>query len=169
MATVRPKVFPLPAAETGRGLCAWSAEKAVSKPSVVETAFHCAAARRGVNLADYDVLVCVGQGIGGAENIARAEKLAEKLGGTLAASRPMVGRGYPPPTRGRWGRRASPWRRSCIWRWACPGPSSTWPGSTPKCWLRSTPTPEAPIFEHADYGIVQDCGAFLEEALAALQ
>ena len=29
--------------------------------------------------------------------------------------------------------------------------------------------PEAPIFEHADYGIVQDCGAFLEEALAALQ
>ena len=29
--------------------------------------------------------------------------------------------------------------------------------------------PEAPIFEHADYGIVQDCGAFLEKALAALQ
>ena len=53
----------------------------------------------GVNLADYDVLVCVGQGIGGAENIARAEKLAEKLGGTLAASRPMVDAGILPYAR----------------------------------------------------------------------
>ena len=40
-----------------------------------------------------------GSGIGGAENIARAEKLAQKLGGALAATRPMVDAGILPYAR----------------------------------------------------------------------
>ena len=141
MATVRPKVFPMPEADRTRSVRV-ERRRAASKPSAVEL-LSLRGGEAGVNLADYDVLVCVGQGIGGAENIARAEKLAEKLGGTLAASRPMVDAGILPYAR-QVGRRANLWRRSCIWRWACPGPSSIWPGSTPKCWPRSTPTQKRP-------------------------
>ena len=53
----------------------------------------------GVDLTAADMIVCVGRGIGGAENIELAEDLASALGAELAASRPVVDSGWLPKTR----------------------------------------------------------------------
>ena len=165
MATVRPKVFPMPEADRTRPVRV-ERRRAVSKPSMVEL-LSLRGGEAGVNLADYDVLVCVGQGIGGAENIARAEKLAEKLGGTLAASRPMVDAGILPYARqvGQTGKSVAPKLYLAL---GVSGAIQHLAGVNAEVLAAVNTDPEAPIFEHADYGIVQDCGAFLEEALAAL-
>ena len=165
MATVRPKVFPMPEADRTRPVRVVR-RGAVSRPSMVEL-LSLRGGAAGVNLADYDVLVCVGQGIGGAENIARAEKLAEKLGGTLAASRPMVDAGILPYARqvGQTGKSVAPKLYLAL---GVSGAIQHLAGVNAEALAAVNTDPEAPIFEHADYGIVQDCGAFLEEALAAL-
>ena len=53
----------------------------------------------GVNLATADVIVCVGRGIGGSENIEIAEELASALGAELGASRPVIDSGWVPKAR----------------------------------------------------------------------
>ena len=56
-------------------------------------------ADEGVDLASADMIVCVGRGIGGAENVELAEELAEALGAELAASRPVIDSGWVPKAR----------------------------------------------------------------------
>jgi len=51
-------------------------------------------ADEGVDLTTAERIVCVGRGIGGAENISIAEELASALGAELAASRPVVDSGW---------------------------------------------------------------------------
>ncbi len=51
-------------------------------------------ADEGVDLTAADLIVCVGRGIGGAENIELAEELAGALGAELAASRPVIDSGW---------------------------------------------------------------------------
>jgi electron transfer flavoprotein alpha subunit len=53
----------------------------------------------GVNLDSAELIVCVGRGIGGAENIELAEELAEALGAELGASRPVIDSGWVPKAR----------------------------------------------------------------------
>jgi electron transfer flavoprotein alpha subunit len=53
----------------------------------------------GVDLTKAERIVCVGRGIGGAENIPVAEELASALGAELAASRPVVDSGWLPKMR----------------------------------------------------------------------
>jgi electron transfer flavoprotein alpha subunit len=53
----------------------------------------------GVDLTTADLIVCVGRGIGGAENVAIAEELASALGAELAASRPVIDSGWVPKVR----------------------------------------------------------------------
>jgi electron transfer flavoprotein alpha subunit len=57
------------------------------------------AADEGVDLTTADLIVCVGRGIGGADNIPVAEELADALGAELAASRPVVDSGWLPKVR----------------------------------------------------------------------
>jgi electron transfer flavoprotein alpha subunit len=53
----------------------------------------------GVDLEKADRIVCVGRGIGGAENVPVAEELAEALGAELGASRPVIDSGWLPKVR----------------------------------------------------------------------
>jgi electron transfer flavoprotein alpha subunit len=53
----------------------------------------------GVDLTTADMIVCVGRGIGGAENVEIAEELAQALGAELAASRPVIDSGWVPKSR----------------------------------------------------------------------
>ena len=53
----------------------------------------------GVDLTTAELIVCVGRGIGGAENIEIAEELAAALGAELAASRPVIDSGWVPKAR----------------------------------------------------------------------
>lgn len=50
----------------------------------------------GVDLSKAERIVCVGRGIGGAENIPVAQDLAEALDAALAASRPVIDSGWLP-------------------------------------------------------------------------
>ena len=52
-----------------------------------------------VDITAQPKLVSIGRGIGGKENIELAEELAEKLGATVSASRPVVDAGWLPRTR----------------------------------------------------------------------
>ena len=45
------------------------------------------------------MIVCVGRGIGGSENIEIAEELASALGAELGASRPVIDSGWVPKAR----------------------------------------------------------------------
>jgi electron transfer flavoprotein alpha subunit len=56
-------------------------------------------ADEGVDLTKAERIVCVGRGIGGAENIDIAEELAAALGAELGASRPVIDSGWVPKTR----------------------------------------------------------------------
>ena len=49
-----------------------------------------------VDITKADLLVSVGRGIGEAENVEVIKELAEKLGGTLSCSRPVVDKGWLP-------------------------------------------------------------------------
>ena len=53
----------------------------------------------GVDLTKAERIVCVGRGIGGAENIPVAEELADALGAELGASRPVIDSGWLPKAR----------------------------------------------------------------------
>jgi electron transfer flavoprotein alpha subunit len=53
----------------------------------------------GVDLTAAEMIVCIGRGIGGAENVEMAEELAEALGAELAASRPVIDSGWVPKAR----------------------------------------------------------------------
>jgi electron transfer flavoprotein alpha subunit len=62
------------------------------------------------NLESAERIVCVGRGIGGAENIEVAQELADALGAELGASRPVIDSGWVPKARqiGKSGARVRP-------------------------------------------------------------
>jgi len=98
MATVRPKVFKPMEPDFGRHgkvtlLPADSPVEAfVKKIRDIDS-------EAGLNLADADIIVSVGRGIGSQKNIQLAQDLADTLGGALGASRPVVDSGWIPYSR----------------------------------------------------------------------
>jgi len=95
MATVRPKVFkPIEPDYSRQGkvtlLTAPSPiERFVKKIRNIDN-------EGGLNLADVDIIVSIGRGIGSQKNIQLAKELADALGGALGASRPVVDSGWMP-------------------------------------------------------------------------
>lgn len=95
MATVRPKVFkPIEPDYSRQGkvtlLSATSPiEGFVKKIRDIDN-------ENGLNLADAEIIVSVGRGIGSQKNIQLAQELADALGGALGASRPVVDSGWVP-------------------------------------------------------------------------
>ena len=63
-----------------------------------------------VNITDADLLVSVGRGIESQENLEMAEELADLLGATLSASRPIIDSGWLPKSRqvGKSGQKVKP-------------------------------------------------------------
>lgn len=98
MATVRPKVFKPMEPDFGRDgkvtmLPADSPVEAfVKKIRDIDN-------ETGLNLADADIIIGVGRGIGNKKNIQLAQDLANALGGALGASRPVVDSGWIPYSR----------------------------------------------------------------------
>ena len=92
MATVRPHVFamPSPQSRAEAELVEFSIEKRwPSKKVLAETPFE----NKGENIADAKIVVCAGMGAGNPAGIKKARELAEKLGGALAGSRPVIDSG----------------------------------------------------------------------------
>ena len=166
MATVRPKVFPAPAPDMTRA-CPVVIERPASAGGAIELIERIAASGE-VNIGDADVLVSVGQGIGGAENIALAEALAKRLGGALSASRPLVDAGVLPYARqvGQTGKTVSPRLYIAL---GISGAIQHMAGVAAQTIVAVNTDPDAPIFQYAHYAVRCDCGAFLREMLESME
>ncbi|WP_049984301.1 electron transfer flavoprotein subunit alpha/FixB family protein [Halorubrum sp. BV1] len=109
-----------------------------------------------VDIADADVLVSVGRGIGEEENLEVVEALADALGATLSASRPIVDNGWLPKNRqvGQSGKVVTPDVYVAVGISGAVQHVAGMKGADTIIAINTDPT--APIFDIADYGIVGD-------------
>ena len=112
--------------------------------------------KAAVDLSKTDVIVAVGRGIKSQENIALAQRLAELLGGDIAASRPICDAGWLPIDRqiGSSGQTVAPKLYIAL---GISGAIQHLVGmKNAGTIVAVNKDPEAPIFDIADYGIVGD-------------
>lgn len=113
-------------------------------------------AKQAVDLSKADIIVAVGRGIKSKDNLALAEKLAEALGGDLAASRPICDAEWLPIDRqiGSSGQTVAPKLYVAV---GISGAIQHLVGmKNSQTIVAINKDPEAPIFDIADYGIVGD-------------
>ncbi|ACM55989.1 electron transfer flavoprotein subunit alpha/FixB family protein [Halorubrum lacusprofundi] len=109
-----------------------------------------------VDIADADVLVSVGRGIEEEENLELVEELADALGATLSASRPIVDNGWLPKNRqvGQSGKVVTPDVYIAVGISGAVQHVAGMKGSDTIVAINTDSN--APIFDIADYGIVGD-------------
>lgn len=109
-----------------------------------------------VDISKENILVAIGRGIGNEDNLEVARELAEALGGTLCASRPVVDQGWLPTTRlvGKSGKRVKPGVYLVL---AISGaPEHTEAIQESEMIIAVNTDPDAPIFDIATYGTTLD-------------
>ncbi len=167
MATVRPGVLPLPEpmetapctpvmipAGDDAGLVRLLREIAISK---------------GADISQSKIIVAAGRGIGQKKNLKLVQALADKLGGQVGASRPLVDMGFCPYSSqiGQTGYSVAPDLLICC---GISGAVQHLAGiGGAKTVIAINTDPKAPIFSVADYQIVGDCVTILEQLLQALE
>jgi electron transfer flavoprotein alpha subunit len=125
--------------------------------------------QRAVDLGAAEIIVSVGRGIQEAENIALAQKLADALGGELAASRPICDAGWLPMERqvGSSGQTVAPKLYLALGISGAIQHLVGMKGS--RTVVAINKDANAPIFEVADYGIVGDLFQVVPELIEAVQ
>lgn len=120
-----------------------------------------------LNIADADVIVCVGNAIKGADALPRYRRLAERLGGKLACTRPVFDRGVLPfkLVIGQSGVVVKP---KLYISFGVSGAVNHVTGFSDAGMVIAVNTdPDAAIFNYCDYGIVGDmdeiCDAMLKK------
>jgi electron transfer flavoprotein alpha subunit len=110
----------------------------------------------GVDLTKAERIVCVGRGIGGADNVPIAEELAEALGAELGASRPVIDSGWLPKVRqvGKSGAHVSPKLYLSLGVSGAPEHVEGMQGA--ELIVAVNTDPGAAIFNIAHYGVVGD-------------
>ena len=112
--------------------------------------------KQAVDLSKAEIIIAIGRGIKSKENIALAEKLAEVLGGDIAASRPICDAEWLPIDRqiGSSGQTVAPKLYIAL---GISGAIQHLVGMKNSGTIVAiNKDPEAPIFDIADYGIVGD-------------
>lgn len=169
MATVRPKVFAMP--ERGNG----------STPEIIESSVELSEAdqlvkvlewipsEESVNLADANVIVSGGRGMGSPENLALLHELADLLGGAVGASRAVVDAGWVDYSHqvGQTGRTVRP---TVYIACGISGAVQHIAGmKTSDIIIAINKDPDAPIFKVATYGFVGDAIEILPRLIANLK
>jgi electron transfer flavoprotein alpha subunit len=121
-----------------------------------------------VDLAGAELIVCVGRGIGGAENVEVAEELAEAMGAELGASRPVIDSGWVPKARqiGKSGAKVAPKLYLGLGVSGAPEHVEGMQGSELIVAVNSDPG--AAIFNIAHYGAVADLFEVADEMTSLL-
>jgi len=153
--TVRPAEWP--AAEGTGDATVTAADVAIDEDAVRTTVTGFQEVGAGeVDISEADVLVSVGRGIEEEENLDIVEDLAEVLDATLSASRPIVDNGWLPKDRqvGQSGKVVTPDVYIAIGISGAVQHVAGMKGSDTIVAINTDPN--APIFDIADYGIVDD-------------
>ena len=122
-----------------------------------------------LNIADAEVIVCVGNGLKGADALPRYRALAEKLGGKLACSRPVFDRGLLPYKLvvGQSGVVVKP---RVYLAFGVSGAINHVTGFTDSDLVIAVNSdPDAPIFHYCDYGLVADMDETCDAMLRAME
>jgi len=167
IATVRPNSYP---AATAGGSTAAVERVTVGDyaPGAVVTGTEPAASSRP-DVAEADIIVGGGRGMGAPEHFALLEALADELGAAVGASRAVVDAGWRPHSEqvGQTGKTVSP---TLYIACGISGAVQHLAGmKTAKVIVAVNKDREAPIFGVADYGIVGDVFQVVPELTAALQ
>lgn len=120
-----------------------------------------------LNIADSDVIVCVGNGLKDEESLARYRALAEALGGKLACTRPIVDREYL-PNKLQVGQSGVMIKPKLYIGFGISGAVNHVTGVDAETFIAVNTDPDAAIFSYCDYGIVDDMDAVCDAMLAAL-
>ena len=117
----------------------------------------------GLDISRADLIVAIGRGIGEQENIARLEAFADKIGATLAASRPLIDAGWLPQWRqvGQSGVTVKPKLYLAL---GISGAAQHTAGmKASEKIVAVNEDPNAPIFNVAHYGAVADLFEIVDE------
>lgn len=166
MATVRPGVLPLPE----------PMEVTESEPIIIEEDGQSGlvkllketAISRGADISQSKIIVSAGRGIGQKKNLKLVQALADKLGGQVGATRPLVDMGFCQYSSqiGQTGYSVAPDLLICC---GISGAVQHLAGiGGAKVVIAINTDPKAPIFSVADYKIVGDCVSVLENLLKAM-
>ncbi|HKO28821.1 MAG TPA: electron transfer flavoprotein subunit alpha/FixB family protein [Solirubrobacteraceae bacterium] len=131
-------------------------ESVPAKEGRVRVSEHSPAVSAGVSLADADVVVSGGRGVGSAEGFAVIEELAELLGAAVGCSRAVTSAGWRPHTDqvGQTGTKVSP---TLYIACGISGATQHMAGCKgAKKLLAINPDREASIFTNADYAVIGD-------------
>jgi electron transfer flavoprotein alpha subunit len=122
-----------------------------------------------VDISQEKVLISIGRGIQTEDNIELADELAELLGGTVCASRPVIDQGWLPTSRlvGRSGKKVKADLYLCL---GISGATEHAEAITDsKTIIAINSDPDAPIFDIAQYGIEIDLFDFIDPLLDQLK
>jgi len=156
MSTVRPKVFPMPSRDDSRKGEVIREPLPMTEDQIRTKVLELIKGAEAVNLADAEIIVSGGRGIGNAENFKIIRELAGILGAAVGASRAAVDAGWIPYEHqvGQTGRTVRP---KIYFACGISGSIQHQAGmKTSDIIVAINKDPEAPIFKIATYGIVGD-------------
>jgi len=156
IATIRPGIFSPKMPGEKKGGIVMESSPLQGTADVKKFIEYIEAPITGEDITQAEILISVGQGIGGPEHIPLFEELAKNLGGTISCSRPVVDRNWLPKERqvGISGKTVKPKVYLAIGISGAFQHVTAMQGSDTIIAINKDP--RAPIFGVAHYGIVDD-------------
>lgn len=122
-----------------------------------------------IDITKQDILVSIGRGIANADNIALVNELADALGGAVCASRPVIDQGWLPLSRqvGKSGMNVRPKLYLALGISGAPEHQEGMKNS--QLVIAVNTDPKAPIFDIAQYGVVEDLFEIVPQLIEELK